>query len=97
MDSNNFTSTMPDCLGSLTDLRQLYVFSNELTGNAPTTLSTLRRLTGFGMENNNIGGNVSTEVCAIPTLTDVWADCGGNAPEVLCKCCTTCCPSADCD
>ena len=96
LDSNNFTSTIPDCFGFLTDLRQLYVFSNALTGTVPSNLAQLQKLTELGMENNNLGGSVPNEVCAIAKLADVWADCGGQTPEILCECCSTCCPSAEC-
>jgi hypothetical protein len=97
VDTNSFVGTIPECIGSLSDLRQLFVFSNQLTGNVPSGIAQLRKLSGFGMENNNLVGNVPNDICAIKTLKDIWADCGGSVPEILCSCCSTCCPSPNCE
>jgi hypothetical protein len=83
-------------MGALSDLRQLYLFSNKLSGVVPPELSQMRNLNAMGLENNDLIGEVPKDVCAIETLRDVWADCGGDTPEVVCTCCTTCCPSPDC-
>jgi hypothetical protein len=96
LDSNFFSGPVPECIGTLTDLRQLFLFSNKLTGALPDSLGELRKLTGFGIEDNDIGGHVPGGVCTIGSLNDIWADCGGQVPEILCSCCSTCCPSPNC-
>jgi len=96
LDTNLFSGPIPECIGTLTDLRQLFLFSNKLTGAVPNSMGELRKLTGFGIENNNLGGHVPEGICTIGSLNDVWADCGGQVPNILCSCCSTCCPSENC-
>lgn len=38
------------------------------------------------------------EICQLADLNsmELWSDCGGDTPEVVCDCCTVCCPSSEC-
>lgn len=52
----------------------------------------------IGLENNNISGEVPNGVCTLASDqgVDFWSDCGGDAPQISCPCCTVCCPSPQC-
>jgi len=99
LDENQLSGTIPACVGDLQSLRQLYVFKNELSGELPRELEELSLLTGLGIEENNFRGSLPTEICTIKQNDDnfdLWADCGGSFPELVCPCCSVCCPSAQC-
>lgn len=41
---NNFTGSIPENLGELTKLRQLWIAKNDLNGSIPKTMTALTRL-----------------------------------------------------
>lgn len=100
LDENGFQGTIPACFGELQQLRQLYVFKNQLSGDLPGELAELSWLTGLGLEDNNFEGDVPLEICSLKDNDnnfDLWADCGGDSAELLCPCCTVCCPGPECE
>jgi len=96
LDKNDFYGPLPECIGSLSNIRQLFLFSNELSGTVPESLGALRKLSQLGLENNKLQGQVPDYICSNDALAEVWVDCGGQNPKVQCTCCSTCCPSLDC-
>ena len=44
LDANKLTGAIPSCVGTLTNLHQLYVFDNELNGTLPDGLEELTSL-----------------------------------------------------
>jgi len=97
LDTNDFFGTLPSCIGSLSNIRQLFLFSNHLTGVLPDALGGLKKMSQLGLENNRFEGKISESVCINDSLIDAWADCGGDIPQIQCTCCSTCCPSASCE
>jgi hypothetical protein len=47
MDENELVGSIPSCMGRLSKLEQLYVFSNDLTGEVPSDLGMLQRLSKY--------------------------------------------------
>ena len=95
LDENQLNGTIPDCVGDLGGLKQLYLFENQLTGEVPDTLSQLVKIDEIGLENNNLNGTMSKDVCDAMDAAgaQIWADCGGDVPEISCSCCIVCCPN----
>jgi len=96
VDENRLSGSLPSCLGNLENLKQFYAFKNNLTGEVPQELSSLRKLVGLGLEHNGITGDSLEGFCEVASPAEFWSDCGGDAPELTCPCCTVCCPSDEC-
>jgi Leucine-rich repeat (LRR) protein len=101
--NNQLTGQVPVELSSL---RQLSKFSCPFqlpcssfsNSRILTNLLSFLRIEGLGLEQNDLVGGVPDGVCSLATSSslDFWTDCGGDAPEVSCPCCSVCCPSEKC-
>lgn len=90
LDRNQLTGSIPSELGLLTALRRLELFSNQLTGTIPAELEQLTAIATFLVYNNDLSGNMPfCDGCSRPRrFALLQADCN----EVICECCTECCP-----
>ena len=50
----------------------------------------------FAMDKNSIHGSVQP-ICDLEGIQMFVADCGGDAPEVDCPCCSMCCKDSEAD
>jgi len=74
----------------------------QFTHTDPCLSSSCRLLVeaGLGLEGNGFRGSIPLEICSLKDNNenfDLWADCGGSFPELLCSCCSVCCPSLECE
>ena len=65
---NALTGSVPRDLGSLTNVRSLYLSSNELTGSIPRELGNLRNLEGLGLWGNELTGPIPRELGNLTNL-----------------------------
>jgi LRR receptor-like serine/threonine-protein kinase FLS2 len=94
---NKLSGEIPTELSSLRQLCKSRSFFSKYLAMIALDLTFLFRLTvAIGLEENDITGEVSNDMCALASIFEFWADCGGSSPELSCECCTVCCPSADC-
>jgi len=99
MDTNGFNGNLLPCVGTMSNLKEFYIFGNDLTGNIPTEIGNLHNLEKLAIEDNDLTGSIiDTGICALRrdnVLTEFVADCAGNNPEIICPsdCCTKCCSS----
>ena len=95
LGSNSFTGSIPENFGKLVDLEYLLVNNNPISGELPTTVSNMTSLYGVILDGTNLEGNVNA-FCELPNFQDttgsqyVYADCGGDAPELSCLCAFDC-------
>ena len=59
---NNLTGEISPSLGSLTELRRLFLPSNRLTGAIPSELGNLKNLEDLMLYNNQLSGSIPTEL-----------------------------------
>jgi len=95
LDTNELTGTISPLLGTLTSLRFFQLFRNDIGGTFPTQeLEQLPDIYTIGLYAMDLTGVVSQELCdkRPPGNTGEWiyADCGGNNPQVVCDCCDFC-------
>ena len=60
--------TIPDTLGGLTGLREIYLNNNQLTGTIPDTLGNLSNLTRINLHQNQLTGAIPTELNRLTAL-----------------------------
>ncbi|KAL7568261.1 hypothetical protein ACA910_022602 [Epithemia clementina (nom. ined.)] len=77
---NQFTGPIPTSIGTLVQLKALYLNDNEgLNGTIPSELGQLSRLSILHLENTGLVGSIPTPVCATlnatSPLTISFADC----------------------
>ena len=75
---------------SLYKLEYLYLEDNELESSVPAELGELINLKKMSLHNNLLTGEVDRSICKLADelfLSQLTLDCGGESPEVLCKCC----------
>lgn len=101
--NNELTGILPEGLEKLTSLRKCILTCQALNVESPyATLLILyvcrTFIGGLGLEGNSIIGEVSEGICGLrqQALSDLWADCGGDEPDINCTCCTMCCPPWGC-
>eukprot|EP00339_Tiarina_fusa_P013177 CAMPEP_0117033354 /NCGR_PEP_ID=MMETSP0472-20121206/23839_1 /TAXON_ID=693140 ORGANISM="Tiarina fusus, Strain LIS" /NCGR_SAMPLE_ID=MMETSP0472 /ASSEMBLY_ACC=CAM_ASM_000603 /LENGTH=709 /DNA_ID=CAMNT_0004742249 /DNA_START=63 /DNA_END=2192 /DNA_ORIENTATION=+ len=101
LDSNKLTGSIPSWFGLLPNLHAMLLNRNELTGTIPPELANLKKLDLLLLDGNSITGNAQV-ICEAdtgikPTLftTDCYPGQHGEAPEIECRCCTTCCIDGD--
>ena len=92
IDTNDFSGSLPTCLGSLSNLKKLYAFKNRFTGDVPSVLLNLPDLVEVGIEENDLTGGVN-QVCAWGRGLSIWADC--SELDDGCDCCERCCSDLD--
>ena len=63
---------IPKELGSLANLRQLWLWGNQLTGEIPPELGGLSNLTGLWLWGNQLTGEIPPELGGLSNLTGLW-------------------------
>ena len=91
MDSNRLVGTLPRKVGRLKKLVELRLNGNGLTGTVPASLGGLPFAKQISLHDNDIVGTIPEKMCT-KEWTNLTFDCGGNAPEFICPCCTKCYP-----
>ena len=76
----------------MTSLKYLKIHNNELVGTVPDELGGILTLKELLMYQNLLTGTIEAEsgLCNLKhasILNDLLVDCGGENPEVVCKCC----------
>jgi len=98
--SNALSGPIPDSYGDLGDLNYLLLNDNRgINGSIPETFADLVNLTGLYVDGTALGGGLDF-LCGLPNFVDginseegIFADCGGDLPEISCSCsdiCTCC-------
>ena len=75
LEENQLTSTIPDWIGQLTNLKFVALGGNKLNGEIPSSLTSLSILSELSLEDNMLSGSIDI-LNDIPTLTRVYV--GGN-------------------
>ena len=65
------SGSIPQQLGNLTGLQQLWLNGNRLTGTIPTRLGRLTNLIGLHLDKNQLSGSIPTQLGALSNLTDL--------------------------
>ncbi|KAL2538894.1 putative LRR receptor-like serine/threonine-protein kinase [Forsythia ovata] len=63
---------IPNEIGNLSSLADLYLDNNQLTGFIPKTLGNLRRLQRIYLEHNKLDGYIPDELCHLSNLGDLY-------------------------
>ena len=69
---NNLRGTLPDALGNLDQMLQLYLWSNRLSGPIPASLGGLTNLTELSISANELTGPIPDELGSLTNLTHLW-------------------------
>ncbi|KAL9186326.1 hypothetical protein ACHAXT_005564 [Thalassiosira profunda] len=88
---NDLTAAIPSAVGRLYKLEYLHLDNNEFEGTVPEELGDLANLKTMALHNNYLIGDVGGRICKLADelfLTRLTVDCGGEAPEVACDCCS---------
>ena len=101
--NNTLVGTIPSTYSKPPFLRDLYLNGNTLTGTIPSINSgQLEDLNEFVLQKNLLSGTVPDSVCDLRgdagDLDDLFVDCGGENPEIVCAfptCCNRCFEEAD--
>jgi Leucine rich repeat len=92
LSNNQLTGTIPSSLVAIRGLTTFSVSTNQLTGTIPLSLGETTALIDLRLFNNQLNGTLSS--CGLNQTSKRWvADCA----EVICPCCTQCCPTASVD
>jgi len=67
--NNLLTGSIPDNLGQLTNLSQLYLAENQLSGSIPNSLGNLQRLNDCNLSGNDFSCPIPTNLPAACTST----------------------------
>jgi len=95
LSDNQFQGPIPENFGDARLLKDLYLDGNQLTGTVPEVgVNQLQQLTELLLEDNQLTGQVPASICAlrepVGVLRNLYADCGGDPPKIICTCCTRC-------
>jgi hypothetical protein len=97
LNNNMLGGTIPTTFSSPPLLRDFFVNNNQLTGAIPDIAAgSLLGLNEFVLQVNMLAGSMPQSVCALRSegiLEDLFADCGGAQPSVVCEfpaCCNRC-------
>ncbi|MBR3793960.1 MAG: hypothetical protein IKK27_08540 [Alistipes sp.] len=74
----NLSGTIPDEIGTLTELRNLSLYNlwdTYLTGEIPSSIGNLKNLLGITLFNLNLTGGIPEELYTLTQLTDLAIDC----------------------
>ena len=83
---NNLVGTIPDALGSLTNLTFLNLRSNNLSGTIPIELGNLTEVTYLNLSYNNLTGSIPSELGQLNNLVHLslnFNSLSGNIPSEL--------------
>ena len=73
---NQLTGEIPAELGSLSNLKWLYLNNNQLTGGIPAELGSLTNLERLDLSSNRLSGEIPAELGSLTNLVRLWL--GGN-------------------
>lgn len=84
---------------NLKSLEFFQMDNNNFNSTFPQSFGQLKNLHVFTATGVDMVGTMPEEICALLVdngggLMHLWADCGGNTPEVVCDCCTQCASDA---
>ena len=65
---NNLSGNLPEELGNLSNLEELYLWGNQLSGSIPKELSNLINLEQLHLDNNQLSGSIPTELGNLSNL-----------------------------
>ena len=65
LENNQLSGGIPEEIGNLTDLRDLYLSSNQLTGVIPASIGNLFNLTRLYLNINQLSGEIPESICNI--------------------------------
>ena len=85
-----FSGNIPEELGELEFLTNIYLHENKLAGTLPASFHKLTQLGSLRLYQNDLTGDISEEMCNLKThfgLGYIAADC---IDEVECSCCDKC-------
>ena len=68
LHSNQLTGSIPDALGSLSNLQELVLNSNQLTGPIPDALGSLSNLEWLYLHSNRLRGSIPDELGSLSSL-----------------------------
>lgn len=68
LSSNLLNGTIPDTIGSLTSLANLWIANNFFTGTLPRSLLNLRNLQALVVANNSLGGTIPSDIDRLESL-----------------------------
>jgi hypothetical protein len=97
--NNSLVGTIPPNYSKPPLLRDLFLDGNGLTGTIPPLMNPgdLQDLNEFLLQNNFLSGSMPSSVCELRgdagDLDDLYVDCGGQNPRILCTfptCCNRC-------
>ncbi|BAB10966.1 receptor protein kinase-like protein [Arabidopsis thaliana] len=86
LSGNQLTGSLPQELGSLSNLLILQIDYNEISGKLPTSLANLKKLKHFHMNNNSITGQIPPEYSTLTNVLHFLMDNNkltGNLPPEL--------------
>ena len=63
LGGQGLTGSIPPEIGSLTNLRHLYLYNNQLTGSIPSEIGNLTNLTRLYLENNQLTEVIPEGIC----------------------------------
>ena len=84
--ANGLSGPIPEALGQLTHLTQLYLYQNELSGPIPEVLGQLTNLTRLDLAQNELSGPIPEALGQLTHLTQLYLyqnELSGPIPEVL--------------
>lgn len=105
LDNNEFTGTIPESLGTLTNLSKLQIKTScvvlplqphvfHLLTITSKHLYLWRETEALTLHGNSLTGSMPESICKLydHNLIYLMADCDGDKPKVSCPCCSHCNP-----
>ncbi|GJR83808.1 leucine-rich repeat protein [Tanacetum coccineum] len=69
LNSNQFSGPIPDVIGKLSLLTELYLYSNKLEGHIPSSLGNCKELILLNLADNRLSGTIPKQLLQLPSLT----------------------------
>ena len=83
---NNLVGKLPNSIGNLTSLTQLYLYKNQLTGSIPESIGNLTSLTWLRLNSNQLTGSIPESIGNLTSLTYLYLcdnQLSGSIPESI--------------